>query len=55
MSTDEDTDEDTDGKCRETTGRTLTFFITDNAVSVDGESQVRTESSSATCVALLDF
>ena len=47
--------EETDGGCRETTGRTLTFFITDEAVTIDGDSEVRTESASATCAAVGAF
>ncbi len=47
--------EETDGGCRETTGRTLTFFITDEAVTIDGDSEVRTESASATCAAVAAF
>ena len=41
--------EEMEGQCRETTGRTLTFFLTDDAVSVDGESEVRTETLRGTC------
>ena len=41
--------EEVDTRCRKTTGRTLTFFLTDDAVSVDGESQVRTETLRGTC------
>lgn len=41
--------EQMDGQCRETTGRTLTFFLTDDAVSVDGESEVRTQTLRDTC------
>ena len=35
--------------CRETTGRSLIFFLTEDAVSVDGQSEVRTEAASVTC------
>ena len=35
--------------CRETTGRRLTFFMTEDAVSVDGQSEVRTEAADVTC------
>ena len=38
-----------EGECRETTGRTLTFFITADAVSVDGQAEVRTETSLGEC------
>jgi len=41
--------EEMEEECRQTTGRTLTFFLTDNAVSVDGESEVRTETLRGTC------
>ena len=41
--------EQMEGQCRETTGRTLTFFLTDDAVSVDGESEVRTQTLRDTC------
>jgi LPS export ABC transporter protein LptC len=37
------------GICRETMGRTLTFFLTEDAVSVDGQSQVRTETLRSDC------
>ena len=36
-------------RCRSTTGRSLTFFLTDDAVSVDGESEVRTETLRGNC------
>jgi LPS export ABC transporter protein LptC len=35
--------EEIEAQCRKTTGQTLTFFLTEGAVSVDGESKVRTE------------
>ena len=35
--------------CRETTGRSLVFFLTEDSVSVDGQSEVRTEAASVTC------
>ena len=41
--------EEMDAQCRKTTGRTLTFFLTDDAVSVDGEAEVRTETLRGTC------
>lgn len=41
--------EETENECRETTGRTLTFFVIAEAVSVDGQSEVRTETSRGTC------
>ena len=41
--------EEIDGECRETTGRTLTFFLIDDAVSVDGGSEVRTQTSRGEC------
>ena len=44
--------EEVETQCRKTTGRTLTFFLTDNAVSVDGESEVRTETLRGTCLEL---
>lgn len=45
--------EEIDAQCRETTGRTLTFFLTDDAVSVDGESEVRTETLRGICPTLV--
>ena len=42
------TEEIEDG-CRDTTGRNLTFFMTEEAVSVDGESEVRTETITGEC------
>ena len=45
--------EEIDQQCRETTGRTLTFFLTDDAVSVDGESEERTETLRGICSALV--
>ena len=44
--------EEIDGECRETTGRRLTFFLIDDAVSVDGESEVRTETARGDCSVL---
>ena len=41
--------EEIDAQCRKTTGRTLTFFLTDDAVSVDGEAEVRTETLRGSC------
>ena len=41
--------EEIEARCRKTTGRTLTFFLTDDAVSIDGESEVRTETLRVTC------
>ncbi len=41
--------EEIEGGCRDTTGRSLTFFMTDEAVSVDGESAVRTEAITGEC------
>ena len=35
-------------ECRETTGRTLTFFKQNDVITVDGNSEVRTESSQTT-------
>lgn len=43
--------EQSEDACRETTGRTLTFFITDE-VQVDGEGEGRTSSTSDGCVSL---
>ena len=43
--------EQSEEACRETTGRTLTFFITDE-VRIDGEGEGRTSSSSDGCVTL---
>ena len=44
--------EEIDGECRETTGRRLTFFLIDDAVSVDGESEVRTATARGDCSVL---
>ena len=41
--------EEGEAECRETTGRTLTFFITADAVSVDGQAEVRTSTSRGAC------
>ena len=35
--------------CRETTGRSLIFFLTEDAVSVDGQSEVRTQAARVSC------
>ena len=43
--------EQSEDACRETTGRSLTFFITDE-VQVDGEGEGRTSSTSDGCVSL---
>ena len=43
--------EQSEGACRETTARSLTFFITDE-VQVDGEGEGRTSSTSDQCVGL---
>ena len=43
--------EQSEDACRETTGRTLTFFITDE-VQIDGEGEGRTSSTSDGCVSL---
>ncbi len=42
------TEEQEEG-CRETTGRSLIFFLTEDAISVDGQSEVRTEAATVTC------
>lgn len=39
--------------CRETTGRTLTFFITADEVSVDGQEEARTETVTGDCSKLM--
>ena len=36
-------------RCRETTGRTVTFYVTAETVSIDGQSEVRTESTNENC------
>ena len=36
-------------QCRETTGRTMTFFASGQSISADGQSAERTSSSSASC------
>lgn len=41
--------EESETGCRDTTGRSLTFFMTEEAVSVDGESEVRTETRAGEC------
>ena len=43
-----------DEGCRETTGRRLTFFMTEDAVSVDGQSEVRTEAADISCPPEMD-
>jgi lipopolysaccharide export system protein LptA len=43
--------EQSEGACRETTGRSLTFFITDE-VQIDGEGEGRTSSTSGQCVGM---
>ena len=43
--------EEVDAACRETTGRTLTFFRATNDVSVDGRAGVRTATASGECPA----
>ena len=35
--------------CRETTGRAVTFYVTDEAVTVDGRAEARTASSTGPC------
>ena len=45
----EQTGEEENSECRETTGRSLTFFISAADVSVDGESEIRTSSRSGGC------
>ena len=45
--------EQVDEGCRETLGRTLTFFATADDVAVDGQSQVRTATASVACPAQL--
>ena len=45
--------EEVEEECRETTGRTLTFFITGDDVSVDGQAEVRTETASGRCPELI--
>lgn len=45
--------EEGEDECRETTGRTLTFFITADDVSVDGQSEARTETQSGDCQKLM--
>ena len=37
------------GACRETTGRTVTFYATGDSISADGQSAERTASASGTC------
>lgn len=45
--------EEVDGECRETTGRTLTFFIAADDVSVDGQAEIRTATASGKCPELM--
>ena len=45
--------EEGDDECRETTGRTITFFITADEVSVDGQAEARTESAGGECSELM--
>ena len=44
--------EELEEECRETTGRTLTFFITGDELSVDGQAEVRTQTASGECADL---
>ena len=44
--------EELEEECRETTGRTLTFFITGDELSVDGQAEVRTQTESGECADL---
>ena len=37
------------GQCRETTGRTVTFYATGDSIAADGQSAERTASASGTC------
>ena len=39
------------GECRETTGRSVTFYTTGDSISADGQSAERTASAGGTCVA----
>ena len=39
------------GECRETTGRSVTFYRTGDSISADGQSAERTASASGTCAA----
>ena len=41
--------EDLEEECRETIGRTLTFFITGDELSVDGRAETRTQTASGEC------
>jgi len=41
--------EEVEGACRQTTGRALTFFIMADVISIDGQSEVRTETSGGEC------
>ena len=43
--------EEMGGGCRETTGRAVTFYVTDEAVTVDGRAEARTTSSTGPCQA----
>ena len=45
--------EEGEDECRETTGRTLTFFITADDVSVDGQSEARTQTQAGDCQKLM--
>ena len=44
--------EDLEEECRETIGRTLTFFITGDELSVDGRAETRTQTASGECLEL---
>lgn len=41
--------EEMGGGCRETSGRAVTFYVTDEAVTVDGRAESRTASSTGPC------
>ena len=41
--------EQMEGECRETTGRSVTFYVTGDSISADGQSAERTASTSGVC------
>ena len=44
--------EELEAGCRETIGRSLTFFITGDELSIDGQAETRTQTASGECLAL---
>ena len=43
-----------ENKCRETTGRALTFFVSSHEILIDGQSEVRARTASSECSGLIE-